>query len=67
MTSKTRTPLPQLGQPAMSSSNWSAADPNEVYSLVELLGEGSYGCVYKAGRSESASPPDTDRDALSFR
>ena len=33
----------------MSWSNWSAADPNEVYSLVELLGEGSYGCVYKGG------------------
>ena len=27
------------------------SDPNESYSLVELLGEGSYGCVYKAGRA----------------
>ena len=25
------------------------ADPNEIYELIQLLGEGSYGSVYKGG------------------
>ena len=28
--------------------SFQSADPNEVYELVELVGEGSYGSVYKA-------------------
>jgi len=32
----------------MSASIVTDVDPNELYELVELLGEGSYGAVYKA-------------------
>lgn len=29
--------------------NLSSGDPNSIYTLTELLGQGSFGSVYKAG------------------
>lgn len=53
--------------------SFQSADPNEVYELVELLGEGSYGSVYKAYNKDTKLEvaikilPDTGEDLNSLK
>lgn len=53
--------------------SFQASDPNEVYELVELLGEGSYGSVYKARNKVTSTEvaikilPDSGDDLNSLK
>lgn len=42
----------------MEDIRFNPQDPNEIYDLIDLLGEGSYGAVYKAVlKAEPERPP----------
>jgi serine/threonine protein kinase len=41
----------------MDEIQFNPADPNDLFELVELLGEGSYGAVYKATHKADPSLP----------
>lgn len=41
----------------MDEISFNPADPNDLFELVELLGEGSYGAVYKATHKADPSRP----------